>query len=223
MIKIIFQILIIFFPWFIRRKLLCYFFNYKIHKTAIIGKSIILAENLMMDENSSIGNLTFCKSIGLLSMGKKARLGSINYITGFPQNNKDFFAHRINRKCQLIIGNHSAVTGRHFLDCTAGIIIGDFTTFAGIRSQILTHSIDIKRNIQDCKPVEIGSYCFVGTNVTILPGSILPNFSVLAAKSLLNKNYEKEETLYGGVPAKKIDDLTKNEYSYFKRKEGFVK
>ena len=33
-------------------------------------------------------------------------------------------------------------------------------------------------------PITIGDYCFVGTNCVLLGGSVLPSYSVLAAKSL---------------------------------------
>lgn len=220
--KIVFQILIIFLPWNIRRSLLCYFFKYKIPKSAFIGKSIILADKLKMDENSAIGNLTFCKNIGFLNLGINARIGSLNYITGFPQNNKDFFSHRTDRKCELFVGNHSAITSRHFIDCTAGVYFGNYTTFAGIRSQILTHSIDVVNNIQDCKPVKFGSYCFIGTGITALAGSNLPDYAILGANSLLNKVFSKENTLYGGVPAKEISSLDNDKLKYFHRTSGFV-
>ena len=221
--KIIIQITILLFPWFIRRKLMCFLFGYKIHKKAYIGKSIIISDYLYMSENSTIGNLTFCKNIGNLHLGKSARLGSLNYITGFPQHGKGFFEHKTKRQCQLIIGNHSAITSRHFLDCSAGIIIGDFTTFAGIKSQVLTHSIDVYKNIQDCDPVTIGTYCFIGTGVTILGGSKIPDYSVLGSSSLVNKKLIETHTLYAGVPAKKIRELIHDEVSYFKRSVGIVK
>jgi len=220
--KLILQLLIIFLPWKVRRFVLIKLFKFNIHKTAIIGKSIILADKLFMGKNSLIGNLTFCKNIGSVKLHENARLGALNYITGCPQNNKSHYLHLTNRQSQLTIGAHSAITSRHFIDCTAGVTFGEFTTFAGIRSQILTHSIDLSKNIQDCKPVKFGSYCFIGTNVTILAGSSLPDFSVLGAKSLLNKNLKTECSLYGGVPAIKIKELEKESFAYFNRTKGFV-
>ena len=221
--KIIFQLFIILLPWKLRRNLLRKFLKFKIHEEASIGKSIILADNLEMAKKSVIGNLTFCKNIGSLVLGERARLGSLNYITGFPQNDKSFFTHVSNRRCELIIGNHSAITSRHFIDCTGGIRFGDYTTFAGVNSQILTHSIDLEKNIQDCKPVKFGSYCFIATGVTVLGGSELPNYSIVGAKSLLNKKHTKESTLYGGVSAMAIKEVDKSKYKYFKRTLGFVK
>lgn len=221
-LKFLIQILIIFFPWFIRYRLLNLLKGFDIDKTAYIGKSIILASHLEMDQDSYIGSLTFCKSIDKLILKKRARIGTLNYITGYPGHGKQFFTHKKDRKCQLVVGNHSAITSRHYIDCTDEISIGDFTTVAGLRSQLFTHSINLKKNIQDCKPIIIGDYNFVGTNVVILPGSCLPNNSILGANAVLQTIFKEENSLYAGVPARKVKDLKKEDFKYFSRKTGFV-
>ena len=101
------------------------------------------------------------------------------------------FAEETDRQPQLILGEHSAITHRHLIDCTNSVTIGKFTTFAGFQSQILTHSIDLERNRQSSSPVRIGDYCFIGTNCVLLGGSALPDYCVLGAKSLLNKNFQR--------------------------------
>jgi len=135
---------------------------------------------------------------------------------------KDSFAHIINRKCEIIIEPHSAITSRHFIDCTAGIYFGSNTTFAGIRSQILTHSIDLTLNRQHAEPIFIGKNCFIGTNCVFLPGSKLPDYTILGAKSLLNKAFEESDCLYGGVPAKRLKALNRSKIAYFNRVKGYV-
>ena len=109
----------------------------------------------------------------------------------------------------------------HHIDCTNIITIGNFSTVAGYQSQLLTHSIDVMESRQHSAPISIGDYTFVGTNVVILGGASLPAFSVLGAKSLLNKSFTEQYTLYGGVPAKAIAPIDK-QAKYFNRHEGFV-
>jgi acetyltransferase-like isoleucine patch superfamily enzyme len=55
----------------------------------------------------------------------------------------------------------------------------------------------------------------------LLGGSTLPDFCVLGAKSLLNKNFTDTYQLYGGVPAQPIKSLS-HDCKYFRRTEGFV-
>ncbi len=174
-----------------------------------------------MEEGSSIGHLTLCKNIDLLHLGAHSTIGRGNWITGFPLGPSPHFYNEKDRRPQLILGEHTSITHRHLIDCTSSVTIGRFTTFAGFQSQILTHSIDVEKNCQASSPVRIGDYCFVGTNCVILGGSILPDFSVLGAKSLLNKSFTESYQLYGGVPAEPIKKLSPD-YAYFRRTVGFV-
>ena len=125
------------------------------------------------------------------------------------------------RSPELILEKHAGISSRHLIDCTARVRIGAYATLAGFRSQLITHSIDLAANRQSSEPIEIGEYCFVGTDSVILGGAVLPHHSVLGAKSLLNKKWETPFQLYGGVPAKPLRELSP-ELEYFRRSEGFV-
>lgn len=221
-LKILFQLFAAIFPWPIKRILFNNFFGFSLHKNSRIGYSIILCKKLEMDELSRIGNFNFINKIDKIKLGKDAGIGSFNYVTGMPSKNKKFFKHVENRKCELIMGAHSGITSRHFIDCTCGIYLDEYTTIIGIRTQIFTHSIDIYNNRQDASKINIGKYCLVGTNCTLLPGSSLPDYSILSAHSLLNKTHVEPLTLYGGTPAIKIKELEQNEIKYFSRTKGNV-
>jgi acetyltransferase-like isoleucine patch superfamily enzyme len=208
-------------PWKMRRSFLEKQFGYKIHPTCRIGFSCVFPVRLIMEEGSRIDHLTVCKNIDLLHLKRHVSIGRGNWITGFPLGPSRHFAQEKDRRPELIVGEHSAITHRHLIDCTNSVVIGKFTTFAGFQSQILTHSIDLEHNRQASAPVHVGDYCFIGTNCVLLGGSALPDFSVLGAKSLLNKSFTDSHQLYGGVPAQPIKQLPP-EYQYFRRNEGFV-
>jgi hypothetical protein len=208
-------------PWKLRRAFLENQFGYQIHPTCSIGFSWIFPAKLIMAEGSRIGSATVCKNIELLHLKPFATIGRGNWITGFPLGPSRHFAHETERRPELILGDHSAITNRHLLDCTNSVTIGRFTTFAGFHSQIISHSIDLEQNRQSSKPVHVGDYCFVGTNCVLLGGSVLPDYSVLGAKSLLNKDFTESYQLYGGVPARPIKSLSRDN-KYFQRTEGFV-
>ena len=208
-------------PWALRRSFLEKQFGYTIHPTSRIGFAWILPQRLIMEEGATIGHLTLCKNISLLHLKAHTSIGNGNWITGFPQKPSHHFTTETDRRPELIIGAHSAITHRHLIDCTNSVTIGKFTTFAGFQSQILTHTIDLAQNRQASAPVSIGDYCFVGTNCVLLAGSALPDFSVLGAKSLLNKSFTETYNLYGGVPARAVRELPP-EFAYFHRSEGFV-
>jgi serine acetyltransferase len=208
-------------PWPLRRRLLQRCFGYQIHPTARIGLAWVRPRRLVMEAGTEIGTLTVCKNLDLIHMHAESRIGRGNWITGFPSGPSRHFAHEQDRKPELILGEHSAITNRHLIDCTSRVVIGRFTTFAGFQSQILTHSIDLETCRQSSAPVTIGEFCFIGTSCVILGGSVLPSYSALAAKSLLNTAFDETYALYGGMPARLLKRLC-SEFRYFNRTIGMV-
>jgi acetyltransferase-like isoleucine patch superfamily enzyme len=218
----IFKILSFFLPWSLRRRALNKWFGYQIHPTAKIGLAWIFPRRLIMEEKTSIGHFSVAIHLDEIKMENSATIGRSNWITGYPTGTSSkHFRHQSNRKATLTLKQFAAVTKKHHLDCTNSIEIGSFSTIAGYDSQFLTHSINVMDNRQDSEPIRIGNYTFVGTNVVVLGGAVLPDYCVLGAKSLLNKTFHENWKLYGGVPAKPISDLPNNA-KYFHRKRGYV-
>jgi acetyltransferase-like isoleucine patch superfamily enzyme len=56
------------------------------------------------------------------------------------------------------------------------------------------------------QPVVIGNYNYIGTRVSIMPGTQTPNYCTVASNSLCNKDFSKleENILLAGMPAKLI-------------------
>jgi acetyltransferase-like isoleucine patch superfamily enzyme len=175
-----------------------------------------------MEAETKIDHFTVAIHLDEITMEKKSTIGRGNWITGFSTKTDSLhFQHQVGRQAALRLGESAAITKDHHFDCTSIIDIGAFSTIAGYRSQFLTHSIDLVANRQDSASIFIGAYSFVGTSVVILGGSRLPGRSVLGAKSLLNKDYRDEWTLYGGVPAQKVQAIPQTS-AYFSRTTGFV-
>jgi acetyltransferase-like isoleucine patch superfamily enzyme len=210
-------------PWRLRRLALQVMCGFAIHKTAHISRlALVLPARLEMGPGSYIGPFTVCKGLELLRLGERGRIGPFNWITAFPLGTRSrHFELDPGRRPQLIVERHAAITNRHIIDCTDEVTIGAFSTFAGFRSQILTHSIDLKESRQRCKPVQIGHHCFVGTGCVLLSGSALPDCSILGAHSLLASRQETPGYLYAGNPAKPIKPIDPEE-KYFSRDTGYV-
>lgn len=218
----LFTYLISFFlPWQLRRIYLNWRFGFQISPGAKIGYSLVLPKMLKMENGARIGHMTVVKGLDLLSMDIYGKIGNLNWISGYPTHAGVHFSQIPDRIPALYISEHAAITNRHLIDCTDRVEIGCFSTVAGFRSQILTHSIDLATSRQSCKPVVIGSYCFVGTSSIILGGARLPDYSVLGAGGVLNSRFDEMYSLYGGVPAKKIKVIP-NKTKYFSRHIGFV-
>lgn len=208
-------------PWRLRRHVLTKAFGYDLHPQSRIGWcSWVFPKRLTLRRGAAIGPLNVVIHVDLFEMGEYSTLGRGNWITGHPLGSIHF-RHRPNRDPSLFLGEHSSVTKSHLIDCTDQIRIGAFTTVAGYSSQFLTHGIDVGLSRQDCRPIEIGDFCLIGTRVTILPGSGIPDRCVLAAGSVLTKKLSTSHTLYAGVPARPIKRLPQ-ESPYFSRSAGFV-
>jgi len=204
--------------FFIYRKMM----GWDIGSNVKIGYSLIVADHVSMEKGSQIGHFNVIKNI-TLKMEDNASIASLNWITGFPKGGKSkHFSHLLDRSPELKIGHDSAITSRHLIDCTSSVKIGHHSTFAGYRSQILTHAIDLYECRQDSSPVEIGNYCFVGTGSIFLPGSSIGNYCIVGAASLINAPNILEAKLYAGVPARPIKSLDINAVKYMTRDSGYV-
>lgn len=87
---------------------------------------------------------------------------------------------QINVKKKVKIGSDFA--------CANGVVIRDNNA----------HSINQKK---DYEPIYIGNHCWIGTNAIILPGTKLGNNCVVAAGSIVNKEFPNN-CLIGGIPAR---------------------
>lgn len=220
-LRFIVALVAMFLPWPLKRRVLSWVMGYQVNPSARIGFSVVVASAVRMGSGARIGHFTVCRNLKRLYLADHARIGNMNWITGGIDTSLPRSDGKGKAEAALIIGSHSAITHRHYIDCSDRLEIGAFTTVAGVRSQIFTHSIDLELCAQQTRPVIIGDYCFVGTGCIILPGARLPNFSVLGAGAVLSNKFEQEWTFYAGVPAKIIKSLP-SDYKYFHRQTGFV-
>ena len=195
--------------------------GYDIHKTSMIGFSIVAAKKVRIEARTKIGHFTVVRNLALLEMAEASSIGNFNTISGAPLEQNVFFRTETDRRPQLILHPHATVTHSHLIDCCNSVIVGAFATVAGWRTQILTHSIDIASNHQRSAPVSIGAYSFVGTSCILLMGATLPDRSILAAGSVLSRAQTEQCSLYAGVPATKVKDLDPNS-AYFSRQSAQV-
>jgi acetyltransferase-like isoleucine patch superfamily enzyme len=208
-------------PWPLRRYVLRWCLGYDIARNTRIGFSLVACDRLIMEEGAVIGHFTVIKSIHHVVLRENARIGSLNWIYGIGLHDLKHFGNESDRRPELLLGRHAGITGRHLIDCSNMVSIGEFSIISGAGTQIITHAVDIRENRQKSSPVNIGRYCFVGAGCIVLKGSTLPDYSVLAANSTLRGKHLECYTIYSGVPAVptvKIDA----DAAYFHRSIGYV-
>ncbi len=208
-------------PWPVRRLVLRRLCGYKIAAGARIGLSLVAVDELEMEAGSFIGHLNVIKGVTRVKLGESSKIGSLNWVSGIGERNDKHFSDEPGRRSQLVMGRYASITGRHSLDCSNSVEIGEFTTIAGAGTQILTHAIDVVEGRQRSAPVRVGPYCFVGTACVLLKGSALPDHAVLGALSMLRKAETEPYKIYSGVPAVAVAPLPETA-AYFTRTTGYV-
>lgn len=218
--RVIISILIMPFPWIFRRFIFSLFFGYSFASGSFVGRSVLSASKVSLGKNARISSLTIIRNLGELDMEDSALIGSFNWIHGYVSN--QHFKKFPNRVSRLRMCKNSALTARHIVDCTDEVLIGEFATVAGHRSQILTHGIDMIRGAQACAPVHIGRYSFIGTASILTKGVTVPDYSVVGAGSNFTKSSGREQfALYAGNPAQMLRKLEPTS-AYFTRTAGSV-
>lgn len=105
-----------------------------------------------------------------------------------------------------IIGDDAKLDGRN------GILIGknvNFSTGVWIWTNQHDPQSPTFSSLGEEKPVIINDRAWISSRVTILPGVVIGEGAVVAANAVVTKDVEPY-SIYGGIPAKKIGERTKN-------------
>ena len=196
------QLLVMPFPWSLRRRLLSAMLDFELHPSATMGFSLVIPDGrLVMEAGSHIGHLTLARGMDNVILGQRARIGNLNWIYGIPRNDPSL-AHETGRSPELLLDADAVITHRHMLDCSNLIHLHRGAAVVGYRSQLLTHGLSTTKPVrQYTRPVSIGVYSMVGTGCTLLGGAHLPNYSALGAGSVLRSAFSETHCIYSGVPA----------------------
>lgn len=204
------------FPSFL--KCFCYrlFFGYKIGKRVKIGFSIIDAQDCTIDDDVSIGHLNALVSVKKLSVGEHTRIGHLNIIRGGDEVRLGRYTEiiRLNEINSIpdpvivtaaepifILGDGSVITTSHKIDFTDKVEFGKRVILGGRNSSLWTH------NRQSTKPIIIGDYSYIGSEIRIAPGGEIPAKCIVGIGSVITKKFQGEYQLIAGVPAKMVKQL----------------
>lgn len=111
----------------------------------------------------------------------------------------------------LDIGANFKITDMCNIGCFSGITIGEQSWIVH-RCQILDANYHYVANFTKgvvpkwSSPIYIGKGCWICNTSTVSGGTVLPNFTIVASNSLVNKDYSHipESSIIGGIPAKFI-------------------
>jgi acetyltransferase-like isoleucine patch superfamily enzyme len=203
-------------PSFLKRACYRLFFGYRIGKRVRIGLSILHAETCEIADDVRIGHGNLIIGVKELSIGDHVRIGHLNVIRGGDVVRLGRYAEIIRMNeinsipdpdvvapvdPRFLLGAGSIVTTGHKIDFTDLVEIGDRTILGGRNSSLWTH------NRQRTRPIRIGSLCYIGSEIRIAPGGVIPSRCIVGIGAVITKQLEGENCLIGGVPAKPIKQL----------------
>lgn len=215
-------------PSFIKIPIYRLFFGYTIGKRVRIGLSpIAYVPDCRIDDDVRIGHGNLFLRVDRLEIGRAAEIGfgnvfrggkritlgsyvsvlRFNTINAIPEPD---VVNEIVSECE--IGDGAVVTANHWIDFTDRVRIGACSILGGRNSSIWTH------NRQRTRPVDIGAYVYLGSEVRIAPGTAVGDCCIVQLGSVLVGRFEDGEAIIGGNPAARVRPLSERDLILLLRK-----
>jgi acetyltransferase-like isoleucine patch superfamily enzyme len=207
-------------PGFLKRPLYRRLFGYRIGKRVRLGLSIIDARECEIADDVRVGHLNLILGVGRLFVGDHAHVGYLNVIRGGDEVTLGRYAEilRMNEinsipdpvvvnptDPRFSLGDGAVVTAGHKIDFTDRVTIGRRTILGGRNSSLWTH------NRQRTRPVEIGELSYIGSEIRVAPGGVIPSRCIVGIGSVVTGKLEGEYLLIAGVPARPIKPLSEED------------
>jgi acetyltransferase-like isoleucine patch superfamily enzyme len=160
------------------------------------GNLMTRTRRVVLDERAEIGHLNVLRGGDEILLERFATVLRFNVLNSIPDNDAETATDP-----RLRLGPGEIVVSGHRLDFTDRISLGKNVIVAGRNSSIWTH------NRQATRPIEIGDFCYLGSEVRVAPGASLGDWSILAMGAVLSGKAEAR-TVHGGVPARPIRAIT---------------
>lgn len=214
-------------PSFLKRPCYRLFFGYRIGKRVRIGLSLIDAKRCEIGDDTSIGHLNAVLRVETLIIGDHVRIGHMNVIRGGNEVSIGRYAEimRMNEinsipdpdvvnptDPRFLLGDGSIITAGHKIDFTDRVTIGRRSILGGRNSSLWTH------NRQRTRPIDIGSFAYIGSEIRIAPGGAIPSRCIVGIGSVITSELTVEGQLIAGMPAKPVKDLSKDDQFLIEQK-----
>src|SRR5258705_8490569 len=214
-------------PSFLKRSCYRLFFGYQIGKRVRVGLSIIDAQECRIDDDVQIGHLNLIIRVKQLEIGDHVRIGHLNIIRGgdevlLGRYTEIIRMNEINSIAEpevvnpieprFSLGDGSIITTGHKIDFTDRVTIGRRSILGGRNSSLWTH------NRQRTRPIDIGSFAYIGSEIRMAPGGALPSRCIVGIGSVITSELTAEGHLIAGLPARAVKALNEEDKFLIERK-----
>ena len=208
-------------PGPLKRCVYRWIFRYQIGRNVRIGFALLDCVHLSVGDNSSISHGVLLLRCGHVRIGAHVSIGPCNIFRGGESIDLSDYCQLLRFNVINAIPDHdcvnapqsmfslgygSVVTAEHRIDFTDRVSIGRCTTLAGRNSSIWTH------NRRTGSSVLIGDFCYVGSEVRIAPGVHIGDCCIVGLGAVVTRGSMEGHWLIGGVPARPVRQLTKEDY-----------
>ncbi|NUU14579.1 hypothetical protein HP507_12150 [Curtobacterium pusillum] len=136
---------------------------------------------MRLDAGVTIGPFNVLRNLKRVEMGSNSSVGQWNWISAAPELSTGVGS------ATLSLGRESALTSRHYIDASGGVVIGKYSTIAGVRTTFITHGIAWGTAEQRARPISVGDYCLIGSNCSIVPGAVVPDRTVVGMGTTVDR------------------------------------
>jgi acetyltransferase-like isoleucine patch superfamily enzyme len=203
------------------------FFGYHFGPGVSLGFSLLDADVVSLGEGTCLGHFNVITRVGRLETGRHARIGVLNIIRGGERVTLGDYSEvmRLNvlnaipdhdcttePRSVLDVGAGTVITSGHRIDFTDRVTLGKNVIVGGRNSSLWTH------NRQETAPIEIGDFCYLGSEVRLAPGARLPDECILGLGSVLTGEIAEPRSLVAGVPSRVVRPLSERDLARIRRK-----
>ena len=193
--------------------------GHRVSRHARIGFSFLGVSRLVLARGARVGhfNLFLCRRLVLHSDGRVGRAnlvsgpisvrGGIKSLIGNSNKITRGGAHIRKAGSLLYIGEIAGITAGHRVDCTRSISIGDYSTIAGVGSQLWTHGYIHEESgpgrYRVDGTIRIGRNVYIGSMCVISAGVRIANCVIIGSGSSVGKSLD-EPGLYVSQPLRHL-------------------
>jgi acetyltransferase-like isoleucine patch superfamily enzyme len=203
-------------PNFLKRTVYRRIFGFRIGSGVRIGLACLDCVKLTIGDNSTIAHGAVFLRCGDVAIGSNVRIGPANLFRGGDHLELGDYSQvlRLNvinaipdndasnqPDSSFYLGYGSIITSEHRIDFTDRVRIGRRSILGGRNSSLWTH------NRKAGYGIEIGDYCYVGSEIRMAPGSRIPDCCIVGIGSVVTKPLTRGYSLIAGVPARTIRGL----------------
>jgi len=184
------------------------------------------ASEVSLGDGTRIGHFNIITQLGSLETGRHCHVGVANVLRGGARVLLGDYSEVIRFNVINAIPDHdcttspesimeagagTVITSGHRIDFTDRVTLGRNVIIGGRNSSLWTH------NRQETAPIQIGSFCYLGSEVRLAPGAKLPDECILGMGAVLTGEIKVSRSLVAGVPAKVIRPLEEKDVARVRR------